>query len=98
MNLKDVVTLAHQILEPRLKRFGFSGVDVREEEGDSDSETETILIVRAKYGEDATEPEPRASLEAEVALKQALYRAGETREAYLLHELPSDAESLPSEP
>lgn len=96
MNLDDIKKIAAPILEAQLKKFGFRSLEVQEE-ADSNSETETILLVTAKYGDGAKEPEPRASLEAEVALKRALYEKGETRAVYLVHALPSDAESLPSE-
>jgi hypothetical protein len=86
--------IVHPILQGELGRFGYQDVEIFDEEDSNGFESLGIFV---KYGIAATEPEPRVSLKAALAVKQALYRAGEERTVHVYHVLPSDADSLPSE-
>ena len=94
MDYERIREIVHPILKLKLGHFGYRNMEIFDEEDSNGSES---LGIFAKYGDGATEPEPRASLQAALAIKQALYRAGESKTVHLYHVLPSDADSLPSE-
>jgi hypothetical protein len=94
MDYERIRDIVHPILNRELGHFGYRTMEVFDEEDSNGIESLAIL---AKYGDGAAEPEPRVSLQAALAVKQALYAAGESKTVHLYHVLPSDADSLPSE-
>ncbi len=94
MDYERIREIVHPILKQKLGRFGYRDMEIFDEEDSNGFES---LGIFAKYGDGATDPEPRVSLEAALAIKQGLYAAGESKTVHLYHLLPSDADSLPSE-
>lgn len=88
----EVREIALPILRDGLGAYGLVDAQVAES---VDQDGDPVLDISALYGPGAREPEPRASLKAELAIQQAVFRAGDERTIHLLHILPTDALSLP---
>ena len=89
---EQIQEIAWPILREALATFGLERIAVSE---GTDPDGDAVIDVSAIYGAEAREPEPRSSLKAELAVQQAIFKAGDERTIHLLHVLPTDAQSLP---